>query len=110
MNILTTAAIENSTIGVRVGFEDDNRDALTPNSVIWKLTDRSGVVINNRSYVEMTPSPSVNIVLSGQDLALPDKRDRDRILTVFGTYNSSYGDNLPYADAVVIPIVNLIGF
>ncbi|RLJ04012.1 MAG: hypothetical protein DRP08_02600 [Candidatus Aenigmatarchaeota archaeon] len=109
VDILPELAIEKSTYVIIVTFTDEDGDALTPNEVNWDLTNLSGGEINSRTGVSVTPASSVNIVLSGDDLAIYATGDSEmRELTVYGTYNSSYGNNLPYKAAVKFGIINLV--
>jgi len=88
-------AIEESTYVVTVDFTNEDGDALEVKSVTWTLTDVSGNVINSRENEEATPGSSVNIVLSGDDLAIIPDVSNKRILTVDAVYDSSYGTDLP---------------
>lgn len=96
MTILTDHAIERGTYVVTAAFTNEDGDAVTPSAATWTLTDRAGVVINSRSAVTITPlAASVNILLQGADLALPDNRHRARFVTVEFTYTSALGAGLP---------------
>lgn len=106
---LSCAAKEEGTYIVIVGFKDEDSAAMTPNSFVWKLTDAYGNVINSRKAVTETASSEVNIVLSGDDLALADPNRPKRVITVTGTYTSSYGTSLPYRDEVDFSVKDLIG-
>ena len=102
-------AVEKSTYIVTVAFTDEDGDALTPAAITWTLTDVSGAVINSRSDVVVTvPAASINIVLSGLDLAIISGVTNKRVLTVEATYNSSYGTGLPLnarAEFTIEPLV-----
>jgi len=79
----------------------------TPLTVNWKMTDGRGNVVNSRTAETETPATTINIVLSGDDLALPDSNDTTRVVTVWGTYNSvTYGNGLYYTDEVSFDIQN----
>jgi len=96
MDILFEKAIKEGTYIITLNFiDEDNEDDLPPTTVLWTLQDPSGQVINNREDETETPAAEVNIVLSGDDLAITGQA-AERILIVHGTYNSSYGNNLPY--------------
>lgn len=111
MNIITTPASENGTFGVRVGFKDDNGDAIVPTSIFWKLSTEAGEVVNNRSAESVAVvSSSITIVLSGADLAIISGTDTGiRVVTVWGIFNSDLGSNLPYTGEARIIVENLIG-
>lgn len=99
---------EKSTVVVQVSFTDENGDLAIPNSGLnWTLTDKTGEVINLRSAVSIAPASTINIVLSGDDLALSSVDSRKRVLTVQGTYTSTLGSNLPLIDQVEFEIYNL---
>ena len=91
---LTTKAIEKSTYIVNAAFEDENENPVTPAAVNWTLTDEYGGTIATGTIV---PSTAVDIVLSGDDLALPLTNKPTRLLLVEGTYVSNLGE-LPYKD------------
>ena len=55
----------------------------------------------------ITPASTVNVVLSGDDLALEDHGPR-RILTVLALYDSPHGDDLPMRARAVFNIDDLI--
>lgn len=106
---LTTKAVEKSTYIVTAAFTDDDGVAVVPNTPLtWTLTDRDGAVINNRDAVAITPAASVEIVLSGDDLAVPDTADLVRYVTIEGTYDSDAGSNLPIKDQVKFAVSNLV--
>jgi hypothetical protein len=97
MTLLTTLAPEEGTYVITRTFRDEAGTAVTPNAGLnWTLTDTAGNVVNSRSAVAITPASSVNIVLSGDDLALSSTyAGRRRVLIIEGTYNSTFGNNLP---------------
>ncbi len=107
----TTRAVELSTYAVHVDFYDENSAALLPNSLYWSLTDRDGVVYNNRSGTAITSvQTSIDIVLTGSDLAISSGSllaEEDRVLTLWGEYNSSIGNSLPLYDRVKFSVINL---
>ena len=106
---LTTRAIEESTYIITATFTDEDDNPVTPNDgMTWTLTDEDGNVINNRSNVAVTESSSIDIVLSGDDLAYQSEGDSGRrILTLQGTYNSNAGLNLKVKDEAIFNIHNL---
>lgn len=107
MDILFEKAIKESTYIITLNFVDeDNDDDLIPATLFWSLQDPSGQIINNREDEEETPAAKVNIVLSGNDLAI-NGQSAERILIVYGTYNSQYGNNLPYRKGFQFSIEDL---
>jgi len=115
--ILSTHADEKSTFVITASFTDEDGNAVTPDSVTWTLTKSDGSIVNSRKDVEETPDTSINIVLSGNDLALDEDETSDyvadgysglRILTVNAVYDSDYGLNLPLKQSIKFIIDNLI--
>lgn len=109
--ITSEYAIEQSTFVVSVAFTDSAGDPVIPNSgLAWKLTDKSGTVINSRSSVEITPDSTVSIALTGDDLAMQDGEGRTakRVLTVSGTYDATEGSGLSIKDECIFTLRNLI--
>jgi len=109
---LSVKAVEESSYLIQVLFKDGDGNAVVPNAVTWTLTDVEGNVINSRTAVVATPASTVNILLSGDDLALGVtvghvKRIK-RILTIQATYTSSYGVNLPLKSSVEFEVENLV--
>lgn len=108
MNRLSTPAVEKSTYIVTAAFTDEDGNSIIPNSGLnWSLSDLEGNIVNSRTAVALTPAATVNIILSGLDLALVDGKDTYRVLTVEGTYDSLLGNDLPIKDSVVFLIRNL---
>jgi|WetSurMetagenome_2_1015567.scaffolds.fasta_scaffold298129_2 hypothetical protein len=108
VNITTPNAIEESTYIVTVAFQDEDGNSFTPNHAYWTLTDTSGTVVNSESEIEIASlGDSVEIVLSGDDLALPEGADARRILTVEGTYDSDAGTDLPFKEQATFLVKNL---
>lgn len=95
---LTKEAVERSTYVIQQGFTDIAQVAVTPNSVVWTLSDGNGVVINSRENVVAAPAVTVNVVLTGADLALQEGEDDGRlvrrIFTIEATYSSTEGSGL----------------
>ena len=97
--VLSTHADELDTYVVGASFFDESAtpQAVTPTTLTWSLYDLSGNVINSRLNVAITPATSVNVVLSGNDLALTDTTSefaRTRSVIFRGLYDSSLGNGL----------------
>lgn len=105
---LTTHAVEESTFIITASFTDEDGNAVTPSTLKWTLTDDAGNVINSREDVSIAPASSVDIVLSGDDLALSGYGPAFRILTIEGTYSSDAGSDLPLKDSVKFVVDNLV--
>ncbi len=83
----------------------------TPLTFNWTLRESiSEDVINGRTAVVETPTNPTNIVLSGDDLAIPVSTDPERVVTIWGTYNSvTYGSGLKYTRSIGFVIEDYIG-
>ena len=86
---------------------------ITKNAVVsihYTLTDKSGTVINSRNGESETPAASIDILLSGDDLAIQAGESYlgERILTVEAVYNSTEGTNLPLKAEVHFIVDNLV--
>lgn len=94
---LTTHADEESTYKITVSFTDAAGSAVTPNIITYTLTDINGTVINSKSNVSVSPASSIDIVLSGDDLALQSGETviAERVLTIVADYDSDEGSGLP---------------
>lgn len=106
---LETHATEKSTFIITASFKDAAGSAVVPNSVIWTLSDKSGIIVNDRSGISETPGSSIDIVLFGNDLAIQDGETNigERVLTIEATYNSTEGSNLPLKAEVYFIVDNL---
>jgi len=107
---LTTTAEEESTYVITAAFEDEDGDAVTPDSITWSLTDNDGSIINGREDVSIAvPAASNDIVLSGDDLAIQSSESGTarRWLILEAVYDSDIGANLPLKDDAVFVITDL---
>jgi hypothetical protein len=104
---LTTKAVEKSTYIISCAFKDAAGDAVVPDSITWTLTDENGNVVNDREDVAPTPAESIDIVLSGDDLAVLANTSDLRIVTIEWVYDSTEGNNLPGKDEARFRIVDL---
>lgn len=103
-----TAAIEESTYVITIPFVDEDSNAVTPTAATWTLSDQYGNVINSRTNVTISPlSSSVDVVLSGDDLAIGSS-GASRRFTVKATYDSSLGTGLKLNAEVTFVITNLV--
>lgn len=102
-------ANEQGTKIIAVSFyEPDGTTAVTPNTVNWTLRGAdAGTVINSRTAESETPDTTVNIVLTGDDLAIGSNGTR-RYVRVWGTYDSvTYGNGLSYQQEFQFKLRNL---
>lgn len=98
---------EKSTLVLRITFLDEDDQLVVPTAASWTLTDKDGLVINERRDVPISPLAAiVNLVLYGDDLALAGAAASKykRIVTIQATYDSSIGTNLPLTEEVMFQV------
>ena len=97
--LISTIAMEEGTYVVTLSFTDETGQAVAPSAATWTLTDNAGTVINSRDTVTISsPATTVNIVLSGDDLAVQSGETGyylERRILVEATYSSNLGTDLP---------------
>ena len=104
---------EESSGSIVVEFEDRDGDDVIPTSIKWTLTTTDGVtIINEREQVAVViPAASIEILLSGDDLALLTAEVSDRTvarkLTIEAVYDSDLGDDLPLNSEKSFSVRNL---
>jgi hypothetical protein len=96
--IVTPTADNGSAYIVLASFTETLSDGsvvdVTPESVVWSLTDVNGNIINGRDDVSLTPATTVAAVCYGDDILLDDGEERR--ITFDCVYNSvEFGSNLP---------------
>ena len=101
-----SVAVEESTYIVTAAFTNEDGEPVIPESVSWTLTDTDGRVINSREDVSESAASTINIVLTGDDLAISGSYTR--IVTVDAVYSSTYGLNLNLKAAAVFNLEKLI--
>lgn len=108
MAILSEKAIEKSTYVITASFTDKAGNAATPDSIKWTLSHKDGTVVNSRSQVTVaSPASSVDIVLSGLDLAITSGTPNLRLVTVEAVYDSTEGTDLPLKQQCEFEIIPL---
>lgn len=110
MTIKLKPATKKSTFVVGVEFFDADGTAVAPKLAQWTLKDEDLVVVNSRDAVNIdVPETTVNIVLTGDDLALPDPDKPGRYILVEAVYDSVlYGNDLHLRDEGWFPLTNLV--
>jgi hypothetical protein len=110
MNKLTVKANEGGTYGINVAFTGLNAETFTPKTLEWTLSDLNGVIINSRDRVSVSPSgTSYLFIMSGADLEYDEEAaDTERVFTVEGTFDATYGTDLPFRDQVQFSIVDMV--
>ncbi len=108
ITVLRDKATEQSTFVVTVSFTDEAGDAVIPNSIGWKLTDKNRAVVNGKSAETVEPpAASIDLLLKGDDLNMSD--GNLRVITVEALYDSSFGSGLPLKAEVRFYIQDLHG-
>ncbi len=113
----TTLEEEGSGI-IQCVFTDEDGNAVTPNAgtVTWTLTNRpvhgtTPTIINSREQVAITSASTINIPLSGNDLAMLAGEVSDafaeRVLLVEYVYDSTVATDLPDKAQHVFKVNNL---
>lgn len=112
MQIVPALVPEESSCKVTASFLDPEDDsAITPDSnILWTLRDLEGNVINSRNQVSVAPASSVEIFLSGDDLAMTDqtKAIEKREIIIETTYDPGSG-SINLKDSAQFAISNLNG-
>ncbi len=114
ISTLSTSAKElgSMAIKVTVGNTEIPPRPVTPLSLNWTWTDRSGTVINDRQAVEVPEAELSGVVvikLFGDDLVVPFGAKATRLLTVQGTYLDSDGVIMPFSDGIYVVVDDLAG-
>lgn len=111
MQVIEEVANEGSSFYPTITFEDEHGQAMTPNTLKWKLTDPAGNVVNNRSEVTVSsPSTSLTIALGGADLDVIGDHLAARIITLWGTFTSStHGAGQTFSFQVMFHIQPRVG-
>lgn len=106
---LTVDAVEQSTYVVKITFYDEDGALVTPTAATWTLTDPAGNVVNERADIEISGlTSSVDVLLTGDDLALEGYDTYTRHFTLEATYNSTLGSDLPLKAVAIFEIEPLV--
>jgi len=107
---LNITAKEESLIKFTVVFKDENGNIVTPTTLTWKLTTRSGTEIATGTV--STPSTSNVVTIYGDDLAIRSIESANKVerrILFQATYTSDLGDNLPLNWDASFMLENLVG-
>jgi hypothetical protein len=105
---LSVRAKERGTYLITAVLTDEAGQPAVPTSLSWTLTNDAGTVVNGRLNVPIEPTDStVEILLFGEDLATPGRKNAARVVTLKGFYNSNRGV-LPLVDHVRFVIENVL--
>ena len=102
-----------------ISLVNSSNVTIIPQSMNWTFSDLNGNIINERNNIDYevdsgfgsggSLSASMGIILNGQDFLLNNKvGGKLCLLTVEGTYDSSYGTGLPFKDQCSFVVDNLI--
>lgn len=88
--LLQEVARERSTYVVRMTFRDARGELIAPDTLVWSLYDGAGEIVNNRDKVAVVgPASTVEIVLTGADLAMDGlHRTEMRMVLAHATYDA----------------------
>jgi len=111
---LEEIAREESTYIITCAFVDEDDDAVTPDAdtITWSLMDTNGNIINSREDVAIASLSSIDVVLSGDDLAIQTGETGgfvSRRFLVKAVFDSDAGNNLPLRDEAIFSLENLTG-
>jgi len=104
---------EKSSGSVTVTFKARDGAAVPPTAITWTLTTSDGAtVINSREQIAVpSPAASIEILLSGDDLALLSTEQGNRAvvrrLTIEAVYDSDLGTDIPLRDDKLFTVRNL---
>lgn len=105
---MTAQAVEESTYIIPIAaFFDEDDNAITPATIAWTLMNGKDEIVNSREDVSATAATSIDIVLTGDDLAMPDEGAPWRFVTLEYTYNSSAGTGIPGKQLIGFEILPL---
>ena len=106
---LQTKATENSSYVVTVAFEDEDGDAVIPETITWTLRDEdTGSIVNSREDISIgTPAASNDVLLKGDDLEPLTLTSKKLIFHVDATYDSALGSDIPLVGECLIVVETL---
>lgn len=104
-----TIVLERSTVAAVASFRDEAGELIIPSVIKWTLTDGDGNVINNQANIDIVPANTVNIVLSGDDLAMTAGDDGRRQVVIRAVYDGTLGDDLPIVGVLEFTVRNVPG-
>lgn len=99
---------QSSTMVIPFTFRDDEGTAVIPDAATWTLLDTAEAVVNSKEDQVITPAASVEVVLSGADLAV-GSGSPVRYFLVEYTYDSDAGNDLPAKYVMQFTIKDLPG-
>lgn len=103
---------EKATGVINAAFTDEDGATVVPTACTYTLTDNSGNIINNINQTAASLASSVDIVLTGDDLAIQTTEVSEaqvlRRLLVEFEYTSSLGSGLPGKQSGSFLIENLL--
>jgi hypothetical protein len=104
------SAKEGNTYIINYTFYDESSVSMIPSEVKWSLRNNNGVIVNNRSNVSvLTPATNGTIILTPSDLVYEKNSSSERVFTIQGIYNGTYGSACTCTDEVGFSIEDIIG-
>lgn len=107
-NFLNKIAHEEGAMLLNVIFRDERRREIVPKTQTFQLMKLDRSVINSRTFA-LGSFTGNKVILSGDDLAVfGDDDTLFRIFAVKGTYDSTYGDDLPCVCEIEFVITRML--
>lgn len=103
--VITALPAEEGHIAFDCQFYDETGETVTPDTVQWTLTDTNGRVITTQTGI--TPATTITILITGEQLALPDPLLIKRHCLVEWTFTSTLGAGIPDKNQIEFNIQEL---
>lgn len=108
---LNKTANEGGAFLLNIIFRDENKNVVSAKTQEWQLMKLDRSIVNNRSFANSVLGGFTGnrVVLTGDDLAIfGDDDTRFRIFAVKGTYDSTFGNDLPCVTEVEFVITRML--
>jgi hypothetical protein len=106
---ITTRPNESSTIKIAVTFTDLDGNLFHPKTCVYSLSDSTGNIIGSIDRTVVTIiGTSHNFIISGTNLQITGSDPGKRIVTIEGTYDCLYGNDLPFREECMFEIENTV--
>lgn len=87
---ISVDVLEGGTLVISASFQDEQEASVVPNTLNYTLLDDYGQIVNSLDKVTVTPSSSIEVTLSGNNLPAGVL-----YFLLKGTYDSTAGTGLP---------------
>ena len=104
-DVVTTRVPSRSTIKIVGTYTDATGASVTPNNMVWQLSNLDGVTVNSRTGTTLTPGTSNTVLLDGDDTDW--SYGQGRIMTWIGDYDGDGDTGLALNKAVQFEIENI---